>query len=41
MLECLLKIFINGPPVSESTDVVSNALGLWLQEKKIKENCPQ
>ena len=33
MLECLLQISINGPPVSESTDVVSNALGLWLQEK--------
>ena len=33
MLECLLQISINGPPVSELTDVVSNALGLWLQEK--------
>ena len=36
MLECLLQISINGLPVSESRDVVSNALGLCLQEKNRK-----
>ena len=40
MLECLLQISINGPPVSESTDVVSNALGLWLQEKNWRKLPP-
>lgn len=36
MLECLLQVSINGLLVSESRDVVSNALGLWLQEKNRK-----
>lgn len=38
MLECLLRISINSPP--ESTDVVSNALGLWLQEKNRRKLPP-
>lgn len=40
MLECLLQISINSPPVSESKDVVSNALGLWLQEKNRRKLPP-
>ena len=34
MLDALLQVSINGPPVSEAKEVVEQAVGLWLEEKQ-------